>query len=348
MSLSDLPQSKWLGAVNKEILISDLAKIEAAIIEAFALGPPPPLVYVDANTVKVQANANAPIKLMLNGYPNILNPGLFLSGGLADGKYRSVTTDASLDITVAGKRWGSQKSSQWYQVYAIAAAADTAFTLKAMPLLRFSSQAGQVITLRNNTNSADIGYGFTTDEFVGGMIYILSGTSKGLMRAITANNNNDTTGGTITYGGTALTMTQGDWFTVFPVAAAVKNFRWVGNFLIAAINVVQMFYQQGDWVTWLPGAVALTDVSNGVHESINIDPLASMMQCLATPTGLTEAAARVGPPGAAAAEAAMGGFDGVAIVPGSAVVNVDYCSARFLGWDTGSVIAYAYPAKLRG
>ena len=147
-----------------------------------------------------------------------MHPTLLVHGGLTDGKYRENSADASMDFDTSSHFWGNEKSNQWYVIFATAADVDTTFALKAMPLMRFSSQGSQVITLRNNANGADIGYGFTTDELQNGKILILSGASKGLIRTITANNNNNTTGGTMTYSGTALTMTQGDYFVVLPQA----------------------------------------------------------------------------------------------------------------------------------
>jgi hypothetical protein len=85
------------------------------------------------------------------------------------------------------------------------------FSLKAMPVIRVASQASQVITLRNNPNGANIGYGFTANEFAGSSLLVLSGASRGLIRTITANNDDNTTAGTITYGGAILSLTQGDW-----------------------------------------------------------------------------------------------------------------------------------------
>ena len=70
----------------------------------------------------------------------------------------------SMDFDTSSHFWGNEKSNQWYVIYATAADVDTTFALKAMPLMRYSSQGSQVITLRNNANGADIGYGFTTDE----------------------------------------------------------------------------------------------------------------------------------------------------------------------------------------
>jgi hypothetical protein len=61
---------------------------------------------------------------------------------------------------------------------------------------------------------------------VGGKVYFLTGASKGLMRAITANNNDDATGGTVTYSGDALSVAEGDWFIILLPGF---NFRWLGD-----------------------------------------------------------------------------------------------------------------------
>jgi hypothetical protein len=162
---------------------------------------------------------------------------------LTDGYHRVNFADTSMNFATSTTFFGSEKASQYYEVFGVAAAGDTDYTLKAMPLMRYSSQASQVITLRNNLDAANIGYGFTTNSLVGGLIYILSGTSKGLMRTITANNNNNTTAGTITYGGSALTMTQGDWFIVLPPGT---NFRWIGPFYNNVSSNIAQFNQTGN------------------------------------------------------------------------------------------------------
>ena len=77
--------------------------------------------------------------------------------------------------------------------------------------MRVASQAGQAITLRNNANGANIGYGWAANELAGASLLVLSGASRGLARPITANNTDNGTGGTITYGGATLTLAQGDW-----------------------------------------------------------------------------------------------------------------------------------------
>ena len=146
-----------------------------------------------------------------------------------------------MDFDTSSHFWGNEKSNQWYVIFATAADVDTTFALKAMPLMRFSSQGSQVITLRNNANGADIGYGFTTDELKDGKVLILSGASKGLLRTITANNNDNTTGGTVTYSGSALTMTQGDYFVVLPPT----NFRNLGMILNNGSGNIQQFHQKG-------------------------------------------------------------------------------------------------------
>ncbi|RLA88132.1 MAG: hypothetical protein DRG58_08820, partial [Deltaproteobacteria bacterium] len=77
-------------------------------------------------------------------------------------------------------------------------------------------------------------------------LLVLSGTSKGLIRTITANNNDNGTGGTITYSGSALTMTQGDWFIVLPNT----NFRYLGMILNNASSNIERFWKEGNKVTW--------------------------------------------------------------------------------------------------
>jgi hypothetical protein len=105
--------------------------------------------------------------------------------------------------------------------------------------MRVSSQATQIITLRNNANTENIGYGLVANELVDAQFLVLSGASRGLARPITANNADNQTGGTVTYGGTALTLAQGDWFMVLPKT----NFRCLGLIFNGAGGDLAAFYQ---------------------------------------------------------------------------------------------------------
>jgi hypothetical protein len=178
---------------------------------------------------------------MLTGFPSPLHRGILVDGGLSDGRYRENATTATLDLASLGNLWGTEKASQWYCVYAVGGAGDTTFSLKGMPLMRVSSQATQVITLRNNANTANLGYGFAANELVDGKILVLTGSSRGHLRAITANNSDNGTGGTITYGGSPLTLAQGDWFVVLPNT----NFRFLGMILNDSSSNLAPFYQAG-------------------------------------------------------------------------------------------------------
>ncbi|MFZ2087896.1 MAG: hypothetical protein WAU47_04920, partial [Desulfobaccales bacterium] len=171
-----------------------------------------------------------------------LHRGVLVDGGLADGRYRENATPALLDMGVTGSLWGTEKGGQWYGVLAVAGSGDATFMLKGMPVMRVSSQASQVITLRNNANTGNIGYGFTADELAGGKILLLTGVSRGLMREIAANNSDNGAGGTITYGGSALSLAQGDWFFVLPGT----NFRFLGMILNDAGSNVAPFTQEGN------------------------------------------------------------------------------------------------------
>jgi hypothetical protein len=201
--------------------------------------------------VKVIASADVPVGVAMVGFPNLQSPGQFIDGGLTDGRYRQVTADVQCDMTQAASRWGNYKDNQWYALYALAVAAATTFTLKAMPLMRFASQAGQVITLRKNDGTGNIGYGFASNELAGGKIYILTGSDAGQVRSITANNTDNGSAGTITYSGTALANISGnDWFVVLPPGT---NFRWLRNFFHQTTGGnpdIPNFLQLGDWVKW--------------------------------------------------------------------------------------------------
>ena len=249
MGLIDLPQSRWAAGTGRQVILKgDFAKIEAAILQTFGVGTVPNIEWVDASSVKVPATADDVAAVMLNGFPSMLHRGM-VSGGLTDGRYRENIADVTLDLDLDTDRWGAEKANQRYLVYTLAGNLDTDFTLKAMPLMRVKSQASQIISLGTLiTPATGIGYGFTTDELAAGLVYLLTGASRGLMRAITANNNDNTTGGTITYGGSALTLAAGDWLAVLPPAT---NFRLVGTFYNNASSNIAAFKRAGREVWYL-------------------------------------------------------------------------------------------------
>lgn len=274
--LADLPQSRWDAGTGRQVILKgDFASIEAAILQSFGILAPPTLAWVDNTAVKIPATADSPAPILLNGFPNILHPGMWVNGGLTDGRYRENIADATLDFDVAAALWGTEKTFQWYVNYALAGNLDTEFTLKAMPYMRVKSQASQVISLGTLYNpGTGIGYGFTTDELAGGLIYVLTGASRGLMREITANNNDNATGGTITYGGAALTLAQNDWFVVLPPGT---NFRWVGDIFNNGSGHLEAFVKQGHRVVYIGTAINLVPSPGGwaVVEDLQIgSPLA--------------------------------------------------------------------------
>ena len=245
-----LPWAKWLLAGKQVILKSDFLALWYAISGQGAVRMQPPLSWVSVTTVKVAATADCPAAMQFNGMPNILNPSVQVSGGLSDGIVRSVVADTSM-IFGSGGLYGitqTEKELQWYAIFATADNADTDFVLKAMPFMRVKSQASQVISLGTLTTPATgIGYGFTADELIGAMVYVLSGDSKGLMRPVIHNNNDNTTGGTIEYSGTALTLAAGDWFIVLPAT----NFRYLGLIFNKSNGDIRKFNQDGSMITWL-------------------------------------------------------------------------------------------------
>jgi hypothetical protein len=248
--LKDLPHAKWVAAGKQLILKGDFVDIESAILEVMAIAKQPPnITWVDAATVRVPATADSEAAAVMTGFPNVLHPGQFVSGGLTDGGIRKNSSNVSLIFGVGGAMWGNEKASQWYVIYALAANADTTFTIKAMPFMRVKSQASQVISLGTLvTPATGIGYGFTANELVGGAIYVLSGASQGLLRTISANNNNNTTGGTVTYSGAALSLAAGDWFVVLPPGT---NFRWIGSIFNSSGSAIIKFRRLGPMVQWL-------------------------------------------------------------------------------------------------
>jgi hypothetical protein len=247
MALIDLPQTKWGSGTGRQVILkSDFAEIEQGVLEAFQLTRAPGLEFVDSGSVQVFATADCPARVMMSGFPAPLIRGQWVDGGLSDGRYRENAATVSLNLATTGNLWGSEKASQWYAVYALAGATDAIFSLKAMPVLRVASQNSQVITLRNNANGANLGYGFTADELAGASLLVFSGASRGLIRTITANNNDNATAGTITYGGDPLTLAQGDWFVVLPAT----NFRYLGMIFNDASADLVPFYQDRGLTTY--------------------------------------------------------------------------------------------------
>lgn len=232
------------------------------------------LSWSSVTTCIVKATTDTPAYTIANGFPDVLNPGQFVTGGLTNSIYYRVTATTSLVFPT--NIWGTEKASQWYAVLANTASATALdpFVLKAMPFMRVKSQASQVISLGTNlTPATGIGYGFTNNELLGGKVYMLSGTDKGQLRAITANNNDNTTGGTITYSGTALSLTAGDWFIVLPPSL---NFRWIGSVFNNSGSNLQQFDHQGRTVNWV-GTIALTTDSGTIEIVPGACPLANQV-----------------------------------------------------------------------
>ncbi|MHB8067433.1 MAG: hypothetical protein ACYDIC_05990 [Desulfobaccales bacterium] len=260
MSLIHLPQTKWGSGTGRQVILkTDFEKIEEAVLEGLQMGLAPSLEYVDGASLRVNATADCKARGMLCGFPSPLHPGQWVTGGLADGRYRENSAALTLNFATAGSLWGTEKANQWYCVFALAGAADTCFLLKAMPVMRVSSQAAQVITLRNNGNSGDIGYGCSANELADGKLLVLSGTSRGLVRLITANNTDNGAAGTITYGGNALALAPGDWFIVLPNT----NFRCLGMVLNGSDSNLVPFYQESGRFTYLTPRQAASGAING-------------------------------------------------------------------------------------
>lgn len=262
-----VPNSKWQPGTGPQVILkSDFVDIEQAILTQPGVRMQPQVVWVDVATVRVEATADCVAAMQFTGRPNILNPATQASGGLSDGKIRTVTANVSL-LVAAGGIYGSEMASQWYSVLGIAGNANTDFTLKGMPYLRVKSQTGQAIktgTLITPASGRD--YGFTENEFVGGIVYFLTGASKGLMRAISANDLDTDT--RITYSGDALTVAAGDWFIILPPT----NFRHIGYFFNNASSNIDSFVHDGDRVSWLTVQELTVPTGTAVIEDIRCAP----------------------------------------------------------------------------
>ncbi len=240
MALSHLPQSKWgSGSGRQVILKSDFDKIERAVVESFEFTRAPSLEYVDQDKIRVNATNDCKARVMLCGFPSPLHQDQWVKAGLSDGRYRENASPVTLDVTSSGSLYGSEKPSQWYCLYAVAGDNDATFSLKAMPVIRVASQVNQVISLRNNANTANIGYGFTANGLAEAQLLLLSGASRGLVRQISENNDDNGTAGTITYTGNTLSLAQGDWLMVLPQT----NFRYLGMVLNDAAGDLVPFSQ---------------------------------------------------------------------------------------------------------
>ena len=120
---------------------------------------------------------------MLSGFPSPLHRGALVDGGSPDGRYRENAAPAPLDLAVTRSLWGTEKASQWYAVLGRGGLGRHDFHAQGHAPDAGVSQAAQVITLRNNANTANIGYGLIANELVDGKILVLTGASRGLMRA---------------------------------------------------------------------------------------------------------------------------------------------------------------------
>jgi hypothetical protein len=328
---------------GKEVILKgDFRDLEDAIQNQGAVRMQPPLVWITGGaSVRVEATADCVAAMQFTGMPNILNPQVQVHGGLSDGKIRTVTGNVTCDLATPADLWGLEKVSQWYAVFAIAEDADTDFALKAMPIMRVCSQASPVISLGTLADPS-IGrrYGFNTDELVGGQVYFLTGDSRGLMRAITANDNatgTDGTSGTITYGGVGLSMAANDWFIVLPPT----NFRLVGTFFNNSSGNIVQFRRLGNVVNWLE-LISCTVPSATVVEDIRIAcPFATGARAfLKRDTPLAHV---IGHPSATGDATASHGVS--AATPITSITmefNLEFC--RYYG-DTSLIcaVAYSYP-----
>ena len=301
---------------NIQVQINAIASSASAIhLEHFAPPPIPNLVYSTATTVYVTANAASPAWIRADGFPDQLNPGLFVTGGISNSQYYSVTAQTSFVMT--GNTYGTEKASQWYAIYA--ESSGSAFNLLGMPFLRWKSEASQVIRVGTNSYpNTDGVYGFTPAQFVGGQLYILSGAAQGQLRTITANTE-DSGYTAITYSGAVLGMSQGDWFIVIPPSV---NFRWIGDVFNDASSNIQPFVKRGNVVQWYSG---INDTSPGyvdahVLEYVQfVSPLAKRLTMTIPNVGTS---AFVGPP-----ECLTGPGNGAIQIPidGSGTFGIDYC-----------------------
>lgn len=258
------PNSKWQAGTGKQVILkSDFVDIENAILTQSGVRLNPPLVLVDTTTIRVAADPSSPAAMQLTGFPNVLNPATMVSGGLCDGKARTVTANVSLIIT-SGGIWGTEKYPQIYAVFAMALAADTAFTLKAMPYMRAKSQSTKTIKCGTLvTPATGINYAFTDDELAGSKLYWLTGANRGKMLTVTINRVNTET--EITYSETAVTVTAGDVFIILPrrisSGGADASCRLVGHFYNNILGNIE-------WVSSVNYFEPIHYITSGTHPFI--------------------------------------------------------------------------------
>ena len=260
MGLIHLPQSKWGSGTGRQVILkSDFDKIEQGLLESFEISGSPALEYVDGATLRVQATPDCKARLLLNGWPSPLNPGQWVDAGLSDGRYRENAAPVTLNFPTTGSLWGSAKASQWYGVYALAGANDTIFALKAMPVLRVASQTGKPSACATPatppTSATALPPASSRRANLGAQRRL-----PGLARPLTGHNTDNGTGGTITYGGGALSLAQGDWFVVLPPNT---NCRYLGMVFNDAAGNLAPFYQDGGLTSWRTPAPLTSGAING-------------------------------------------------------------------------------------
>jgi hypothetical protein len=233
------------NSANAMILLNPNFSVDAEGVAGF---PTPSIRWYNYATYIVAAGSDVPAYVSMSGFPQVVNRGNgFIAAG-SDGRVRVIYSSVGFDLGNPATFWGTEKSSQWYCIFAISGDSDVGFSLKAMPWLRVASKSfggGQgVINLRNHPNTANIGYGFTTDEFMGAKLLVVTGAGLGSIRTIAANNNNNTTGGTITWSGDDITLSAGDWFIILPDT----NFRFLGDvYNNPAGNLLKVFQKGGQF-----------------------------------------------------------------------------------------------------
>ena len=107
MSLLQLPQSKWGGGTGRQVILKgDFAAIEKALVESFEVEGGPSLEYIGPSQVRVNATADCKARVMLRGFPSPVHRGLWVDGGLSDGRYRENASPETLDLEIPGHLWG--------------------------------------------------------------------------------------------------------------------------------------------------------------------------------------------------------------------------------------------------
>lgn len=146
----------------------------------------------------------------------------------------NITYSGSLDA-------GTVQTNNWYGVFAVDAGGGV-LGGKFTTFVRVNAynSTTNVITAGTHTDATIVrDYGWATNAYASGKVIVLTGTERGKIISLTAN-----ASGTITHGGAALSLVQGDWLLLAP--SGYTNFRHIGAVFADATPQTLNFFKSGD------------------------------------------------------------------------------------------------------